>query len=146
MRLDPVAAANLLRLCDYMESLPPEAAQHFDMRSYVGHRTLGHSHSVPMLPAPQDLMTCGTTACALGWAVTMPEFQAQGMHYFPIIGVTGEHRVFPGLGADIEVDRDEDGIEVKTLWEILFDSDNHDASPREWAARVRPLIHEWSQA
>ena len=55
----------LLLLADFLEKLPPERV---DYHRWVGAGWKGH----------QDL-SCGTSACALGWAATMPEFQALGL-------------------------------------------------------------------
>jgi hypothetical protein len=56
-------AAALLKLAGLLEALPPER---FDYSIWADDTTW--SPSVP-LTAP----TCGTKACALGWATTMPE-------------------------------------------------------------------------
>lgn len=55
----------LLLLADFLEKLPEER---FDYVSWVGHNWRGK----------QDL-SCQTTACALGWAATIPEFRAAGL-------------------------------------------------------------------
>lgn len=55
----------LLKLADFLDKLPPER---FDYSSWVGDDWGGR----------QDL-SCGTTACALGWATTMPEFRRLGL-------------------------------------------------------------------
>jgi hypothetical protein len=57
----------LLLLADFLEKLPPER---FNYGEWVGKDWGGK----------QDL-SCGTTACALGWACTMPEFQALGLKF-----------------------------------------------------------------
>lgn len=55
----------LLHLADFLEKLPPGR---FNYHHWVGDDWKGH----------QDL-SCGTTACALGWAATMPEFRKLGL-------------------------------------------------------------------
>jgi hypothetical protein len=55
----------LIRLAKFLDTLPPER---FDYGRFVGDGWEGK----------QDL-SCGTTACALGWAATMPEFRALGL-------------------------------------------------------------------
>lgn len=57
--------ARLLRLADFLDALPPER---FNYNTWVG----------PNWKGAQDL-SCGTTACALGWAATMPEFRELGL-------------------------------------------------------------------
>ncbi len=55
----------LLKLADFLQTLP---RQKFDYTSWIGDNWNGES-----------LMTCGTTACALGWATAMPEFRRVGL-------------------------------------------------------------------
>ncbi len=55
----------LLRLAEFLENLPPER---FDYSRWVGKDWEGKPD-----------LSCGTTACALGWAATMPEFQELGL-------------------------------------------------------------------
>lgn len=57
----------LLKLAGHLENLPNESQ--FDYRHWVG----------PTWKT-QDL-SCGTTACALGWAVTIPEFYELGLRF-----------------------------------------------------------------
>jgi hypothetical protein len=54
-----VNAAALLKLADLLESLPPER---FDYCMWAGSDW-----------SPESGLSCGTTACALGWATTIPE-------------------------------------------------------------------------
>jgi len=60
-----VGDRRLLKLAAFLEKLPPKR---FDYGSYVGRDWKG-------MP---DL-SCGTTACAIGWATTMPEFRKYGL-------------------------------------------------------------------
>lgn len=55
----------LLRLAEFLEALPPKR---FDYCKWVGTDWLGDAE-----------LSCGTTACALGWATTMPEFRKLGL-------------------------------------------------------------------
>lgn len=56
----------LLELADFLQRKVP--AKRFDYRHWVGYSWKGK----------QDL-SCGTTACALGWAATMPKFRRLGL-------------------------------------------------------------------
>lgn len=141
MQLDELTKERLLLLCAYMESLPQEADEHFSMRRFADHKNKGHKHVIPAAPKQSDLLTCGTSACALGWGATMPELQKLGLHFILREwgwSVEGHEEVFPGLDGDIE---DERG----TRWGLLFEGFNNDETPRQWAARARELIEEWSQ-
>lgn len=55
----------LLNVATFLDTVPDNR---FNYRGWVG----------PDWKGMQDL-SCGTTACALGWAATMPEFQALGV-------------------------------------------------------------------
>lgn len=56
----------LSRLADFLDTLPPER---FDFGTWA---------------SDADINQCGTTACALGWATTIPEFQALGLQLRPV--------------------------------------------------------------
>ncbi len=58
----------LLRLADFIETLPEGR---FKFSYWVGATWQG----------AEDL-SCGTTACAIGWATTMPEFRELGLRLF----------------------------------------------------------------
>ena len=51
----PIGHRRLLRLAEFLETVPPEQ---FDMSSWISE--------------------CGTAACAAGWAARIPEFNAAG--------------------------------------------------------------------
>ncbi len=55
----------LYLLADFLEKLPPSR---FDFAVWVGSNWKGKPD-----------LSCGTTACALGWAATIPEFRKLGL-------------------------------------------------------------------
>lgn len=57
----------LLRLATFLRALAPER---FDYRTFIGVDWEGRPD-----------LSCGTTACALGWAAAMPEFRALGVEW-----------------------------------------------------------------
>lgn len=57
--------ARLLRLAKLLEALPPER---FNFNVWVGANWKGSSD-----------LSCGTSACALGWATTIPQFREFGL-------------------------------------------------------------------
>lgn len=123
--MDTKTKRRLLKLCDYMESLPRNANKHFHMGSFSSHSG-DHDHwELPASPQPKDLMTCGTTACALGWATTMPTFRRLGLHFNAMGSVEGDENVF-------ELSYEE--------WDVLFEGHNEDRTPGAWAKRVRKWI------
>lgn len=78
-----VTVRRLLVLARFLEKLPPKR---FDFEHWVGHGWKG----------AQDL-SCGTTACALGWAATMPYFRRLGLR---LTGIKA--REVGELGQDVE--------------------------------------------
>ncbi len=58
-------ADRLLLLADFLERLPDKR---FDYGHWIGNGWKGDPG-----------LSCGTTACALGWATAIPEFQALGL-------------------------------------------------------------------
>ena len=68
MRNDPMAVGNrrLLKLADLLDALPDER---FQFHHWVDEDTY---------KGKPDL-SCGTTACALGWATTIPAFRKLGL-------------------------------------------------------------------
>lgn len=126
--IDKTTARRLLKLCDHMESLPKGADKHFNMDTFIAHEG-DHEHPLPK--RQRDLLTCGTTACALGWATTMPYFRKLGVKFDSWGVVQGDDEVFT-LTDD--------------QWSALFERHNKDKTPRAWAKRVRKLLKQWSAA
>ena len=62
----------LQTLANFLRTVPPER---FDLENW---RSAPHT-SLPI--TDEDLKTCGTTACAVGWACSMPAFKAEGLYY-----------------------------------------------------------------
>lgn len=60
-----VQKRRLLKLADFLDALPPKR---FDFSRWVGDDWQG-----------DEQLSCGTTACALGWAATIPEFRKLGV-------------------------------------------------------------------
>jgi hypothetical protein len=98
----------LLKLAAHLEELPRER---FDYGVYVGKDWKG---------APD--LSCGTTACAIGWACAMPEFRKMGLRilrsesrFSPGFYVPrgGSHREAPSAGTAIF-------SLTETEWDYLF--------------------------
>jgi len=74
----------LLKLADFLDKLPPKR---FDFSHWVGDDWGG----------AQDL-SCGTTACAIGWCPTIPAFRRLGLRIvkvdgFPAVAFKGQKRL-----------------------------------------------------
>lgn len=65
MNKDYVYKRRLLKLADFLEKLPP---RRFDFRKWVGDDWGGKPD-----------LSCNTTACAFGWATTIPSFRRLGL-------------------------------------------------------------------
>ena len=70
------ALAKLLRRLS-----PNNARRHFDMDAWVYQHDSEDEPApvIPSKPTSKNFLTCGTTACALGWAATIPALQAAGL-------------------------------------------------------------------
>lgn len=143
MALSDTAKRRLTKLIEFMETLPASANKHFNMRYVVGHNQKdgpGTEHKFdPMTISKKDLHTCGTTACALGWAATMPYFKRAGLRVILMNGGTAvdEPEVF-----DLDSVTNSDG---KDPWIELFGGHNNDKTPKAWAKRAKKLLREWSK-
>lgn len=145
MALSRTAKTRLTKLIEFMEKLPPAADQHFHMDAYVAHGG-DHTHKVPRIPTQKDLLTCGTTACAAGWAASVPSFQKAGFR----LGITrdwGSPRIVPRFR------RFRDGTALCkffaiTNWQMfeLFSAGLRVKTPKEWADRARKHVDKWSAA
>ena len=77
--LSKKAVRRLTKLIEYMESLPREAHEHFNMGMWFYHDGVDHDHNISGDITRKHLNKCGTVACALGWAATVPEFRRAGL-------------------------------------------------------------------
>ena len=72
----------LQTLANFLRTVPPEK---FDLENWrSAPHTSGTTDEDPHTSLPitdEDLKTCGTTACAVGWACSMPAFKAEGLYY-----------------------------------------------------------------
>lgn len=108
MALSKLAVRRLTKLADFMDSLPADRAHGFDMRTF------------------REQTKCGTVACALGWATTIPSFRRAGMtaHGWPM-------------------DWDEaEFFDTPNAYEVLFSMFFHRTikTPKQWATHCRKFI------
>jgi hypothetical protein len=76
--MNKIQAKRILKLADFLKTVPPEK---FDMTRFAGSmesNTWG-SYVTRRLLAGKKIGDCGTTACAAGWATTMPVFRKLGL-------------------------------------------------------------------
>lgn len=126
----------LLKLASFLDTLPPER---FDIQHWVRYDWGGKPD-----------LSCGTSACALGWATTIPEFREAGLRlrqttwgfvgvWCPGVEETDSHhhsmsqeaaQVFFGL-AKKEADR--------IFMPDYYDYDGEDVKPVDVAERIREV-------
>lgn len=133
--MTPVHAKRLLKLAAFLERLPKER---FNFGVYVGQDWKG----------AQDL-SCGTVACAMGWAATMPAFRRLGLH----IAFNEVKRPVPCLRGSYMASPAEAGQVLFGLayWDfsVLFHPDSSvgygpNAGPKLVAKRIRKYVAERS--
>lgn len=150
MKLAPfkVGQRRLLKLAAFLEKLP---RKRFYYGSWVGEDWKGKAD-----------LSCGTTACALGWATTIPEFRKLGLRLRPLALAEEPAQGVVSLASQkaSEVDRDDDPIlaalkvfglsedETDYLfqprrmlgWSMLPESPNEYATAKQVAKHIRRFV------
>ena len=136
-----IKIGRLRKLISFMEKLPPEKAEHFNMRGWVRHDDTTHKHKAKYV-TQRLLNTCGTTACALGWATVIPEFQRAGLRMSPNLDFyVGKS------GSILPLDASEQFFGLtNNQHSALFESwvPGEEENPKAWAAKARRLLKEWT--
>jgi len=134
-------------LIDFMEALPPEAEQHFDMIDWVNHKgdsELDGAHGLEPGSVIDDstvLVQCGMAACALGWGAVCPALRQEGLRLeinnagfaHPIFR---EYRNFDAAAKFFEISHGQ----AECLFSIY---ESESKTPRDWAAHARSTIERW---
>jgi len=119
----------LMKLADFLDTVP---RKHFDMNIYVeGIRTGDGEYKIDGLINHE----CGTSACALGWACTMPEFRKAGLR------LSGSMPIYKNWDEQSAAKRFF-GITEKEA-ETLFYS-HWDAGPKAAATRCRKVAARYA--
>lgn len=128
----------LLRLADFLEGLKPKE---FDIDSFVDR------------PGKDGRVgSCGTVACACGWAATIPEFRRAGLRINQTLVYGIYFITYKGM---------EDGLAAEEFFGLTYDEFSHlftrkgyyirnKVTPKRVAKRIRnfvagkgvPLVHE----
>lgn len=145
MAISKLAKRRVTKLIELMEKLPKSANDHFDMRYVVGHHGKdgpGADHEIDADDVSlTDLHSCGTTACALGWACTMPYFKRIGLSVVVLKCWDGTSNTAVSEPSVFDLD----SVTSVDGWVALFGSRNKDKTPKQWAKRARKLLREWER-
>lgn len=123
-------------LAKFLATIPDER---FDLGTWAGNDHIAWG-------GDKDL-SCGTTACAMGWATTIPEFRELGLHLekpssFVRNGFAqlrfGDEVAFMAAGAFMDLNTRET--------DYLFDPDSYDdgATPAEVVERINQFLVDGS--
>lgn len=129
MALSRLAVKRLTKLADFMESVP---RHRFSMERWFWHKGR-HSHLIGPTVTRKALEHCETTACALGWAATIPLFRRAGLAIQTNLGGTEA----PLLGATDVFD-----IDYSAARELFYSDIEKIKTPKQWAKHCRRFIRE----
>jgi hypothetical protein len=136
----------LLKLADFLDTVPNSR---FNIWSWTSHASGEGDTSTAVKALGVARHHCGTTACAVGWACTIPEFKAAGL------GFSAEK------WGDIPVYHDPDGIAApKFYWTAvteffgldagtatsLFTDEGYsvdDPTPADVAAKIHRVVDKY---
>jgi hypothetical protein len=130
-------AARLLKLAEFLEKLP---RKRFNYSTWFGRDWKGKPD-----------LSCGTTACALGWAATMPNFKRLGLEpwfdytsRFHEFSLHGHRANYIKIGDEIfGLTEDEAGYLFaydNEGWTPLPMSPHADAGPKQVAKHIRRFV------
>lgn len=131
-----IQKGRLLRLAAFLDNLPPER--------------FNFSHSVGDDWQGKPDLSCGTTACGIGWASTMPEFRKLGLRLragdcAPVLVDKWRH-VRKGAKVEVEIFGLTE-MEFMHLFSPYFSYAGRkglpgDASPKDLADHIRSFVTE----
>ena len=130
--MNKIHARRLRYLADKMAKLPKSAEKHFDMRTWFRHRGR-HGHKFGDFLQLKDLTFCGTSACAMGWAASMPYFNKLGLSIKVFDGSHSKNKT----GSITKVPED---IFGNMAGDLFYDFSIK--TPKEWAAKARAFLRQ----
>lgn len=116
-----VGNKRLLKLAAFLRTVP---RRRFDYSTWIGEDWKG----------AQDL-SCGTTACAMGWAATMPEFRRLGLRLDE--GVPS----LDGNGDGFDAAQELFGLELSESIDLFAPDDGEaNATPKQVAKKIEQFV------
>ena len=130
-------AKRLLKLAAFLETLPKGK---FDYSSWCGE------------DAPDgdvNIHTCGTTACAFGWATAMPEFRRLGLRMIDGFPSLKDDPGAEEAGASEEIFGTTYDQFVRLFYPDFGSGGSHSglsptATPKQVAKHIRKCVKEWT--
>jgi len=143
------AKTRLPKLIKFMKTVNRRFRPHFDMGTWFEHYgsvdfSTEHNISPGQVLKLENLHTCGTTACALGYAAVCPALQSTGLRL-----------VADQDGANIRMHESQYGENPVRMAERVFGLDHDQAqrlftcavnTPAEWARYAERFMHEETRA
>jgi hypothetical protein len=125
----------LLKLADFLERVDPS---NFNWNFWASKQCVAKAaaHGDPQRPR------CGTTACALGWAGMMPEFQALGLVTDPKSDDVSLNGVF-GAGRAAETFFGLDNYQTSAIFGGAFGGSEPSRNPKYVACKIRKMVKEY---
>ena len=137
--MNKLTVRRLTKLAGYLDSLPPVASKHFRMLHWFKHKGKDDHPFSPSGICKKDLSYCGTSACAAGWAATIPQFKRAGLK----VDATGDLTLngTRGIWSSMELVEQFFGLTTRQT-SHLFGPYTKIKTPKEWAKRCRKFLRE----
>ena len=140
-------------LANYLDHHANKIEKHFNMDAWFYHEgdeSFEDEHGVEAsekIPS-KKLFSCGTTACALGWACQVPALKSMGLYLQYDGNETGSVRLKDCTARDeftiaqkiFDLSRGQAAWLFTPLNANTYEDDRHNETPKEWAARCRLFL------
>jgi hypothetical protein len=143
----PMETERLLRLAAFLDDLSPHE---FNLDHWVG--DMKFADQIEVIAKGHIERGCGTTACALGWAATIPEFREAG---FGLAGVEGRHllpiykdakgREFSDFQAAMHFFNLSSEVVTDVFYWRGYGVDVADVTPAEVASKLRKIVSKYEE-
>ena len=147
MAISKLAQRRMTKLIDFMDALPRSAVGHFNMKAWIKHNG-NHDHKFGKFIKPRDVLTCGTTACALGWATAVPAFKNAGLRVLADRGFDSNQQNLSEAQRFFDLDRPTAVLFFGYSDEAVCPEDTHPTrhvrTPKQWAKSAKKLLRQLS--